>query len=223
MLYEIQLIIYDMDGVLIDSTVAIKSAFIDSFNELGLKYDIDLVMKLMGNPLRVILDRTLRVEDAHFMEEFVESYRRNYVEHHLRDLKLMEDVHDTLRYFKARGFKQSIATNGSSAFMRPVMEEFGVMKYLDLFLGFDDAKVPKPDPRIIDMTLEELNIDKNNAVFVDDSAIGLGAGKNAGVHTVGITSGIHTREQIEEAYPDYIIESLLELKKIVSVGATAGI
>jgi beta-phosphoglucomutase-like phosphatase (HAD superfamily) len=58
MLSGIQLIIYDMDGVLIDSTPAIKSAFEHSFKELGLNYDIEGVMKLMGNSLRGILERT---------------------------------------------------------------------------------------------------------------------------------------------------------------------
>lgn len=70
------MIIYDMDGVLIDSTPAIKSAFENSFKELGLYYDIEGVMKLMGNPLRVILERTLRVEDIDFLEEFIAVYRR---------------------------------------------------------------------------------------------------------------------------------------------------
>jgi HAD superfamily hydrolase (TIGR01509 family) len=204
-----------MDGVLIDSTSAIEAAFEHSLSELGLDYDIGLFMNLMGNPLQVILEKTLRFEDKVHLEEFIEIYRKNYSETSLHYLSLMDGVHDTLSYFQEKSIKQSVATNGSSFFMRPVMQNFGVMKYFDLFLGYEDSKIPKPDPKIIDMTLEELNLARPNTVFVDDSAIGLGAGKNAGVHTIGITTGINTREQIESANPDYIIEKLGELKLLV--------
>ncbi len=64
-------------------------------------------------------------------------------------------------------------------------------------------------------TLERLGVDKRHAVFVDDTAFGLKAGVEAGVKTVGMLTGYHNMEQLMEVQPDYVVDSMNELKLLL--------
>jgi phosphoglycolate phosphatase-like HAD superfamily hydrolase len=57
-------------------------------------------------------------------------------------------------------------------------------------------------------------VEPREAVFIEDTTIGLEAGVRAGVHTVGVTTGTHDRERLSTLHPDYIIDSLIELMQL---------
>ncbi len=217
MLQGIKLIIYDLDGVLIDSNPAIKTSIENSLKELGLDYEIDKIMELMGTPLDKIYEKIFNEEDQEKIPEAVEKYRAYYLEKGKTEIEIQEKVFETLKYFKENGLKQSIASNSSRELMKPIMSELGIMEYIDLFVGVEDVENPKPHPCILRITMEQLGISENATIFVDDSATGLGAGKKAGVHTAGITTGVHTVKQIISVNPDFILNQLDDLKKIIFV------
>jgi len=74
---------------------------------------------------------------------------------------------------------------------------------------------PKPEPDMILYTLEKLSVEPCEAVFVDDTNVGLIAGIRAGVHTVGITTGNNTLEQIQSVTPDVIVHSMSDIPRIL--------
>jgi HAD superfamily hydrolase (TIGR01509 family) len=130
--------------------------------------------------------------------------------------RLLPDVEETLRRLKERGYMQSVATNKTSSEAKRILELLGVDDVFDFVVGFLDVANAKPAPDMILYTLDRLGVEKGHAVFVDDTAFGLKAGVEAGVNTVGITTGMHSREQLMMVNPDYIVDSMHELKRLIS-------
>ncbi|HUV53947.1 MAG TPA: HAD family hydrolase [Candidatus Krumholzibacteriaceae bacterium] len=216
MLQGVQLIIYDLDGVLIDSTEAIVEAFELTLREIGVEYEEDKLMPLMGHGLIHILEEVLPEEHRGKEWELRERYIHHFQKSDTGLTKLLPDVEETLRHLKEEGYRQSVATNKTSSEAKRILELLGVDDVFDLVVGFLDVPNAKPAPDMILYTLERLGVDRRHAVFVDDTAFGLKAGVEAGVNTVGILTGYHTREQLEEVQPDYVVDSMHELKRLLT-------
>jgi phosphoglycolate phosphatase len=216
MLRDVELIIYDLDGVLIDSTEAIVEAFEHTLNEIGVEYEEDKLMPLMGHGLIHILEEVLPEEHRGKEWELRERYIHHFQKSDTRLTKLLPDVEEALRRLKEIGYRQSVATNKTSSEAKRILELLGVDDVFDLVVGFLDVPKAKPAPDMIFYTLERLGVEKEHAVFVDDTAFGLKAGVEAGVNTVGILTGYHSREQLMEVHPDYIVDSMHGLKRLLS-------
>ena len=216
MLQGVELIIYDLDGVLIDSTEAIAEAFEHTLKEIGVEYEEDKLMPLMGHGLIHILEEVLPEEHRGKEWELRERYIHHFQNSDTRLTKLLPDVEKTLRLFKERGYRQSVATNKTSSEAKRILKTLGVDDVFDLVVGFLDVPNAKPAPDMILYTLERLGVERRYAVFVDDTAFGLKAGVEAGVNTVGITTGHHTRDQLMEVHPNYVVDSMHELKRLLS-------
>ena len=215
MLEGVELIIYDLDGVLVDSTDAIVEAFEKTLNEIGVEYEEDRFMPLMGHGLIYILERVLPVEHRGREWELRERYIHHFQESDTNLTKLLPDVEENLRSLREMGFRQSVATNKTSSEAKRILRNLGVEPLFDLVVGFLDVPNAKPAPDMILYTLERLGVEKRHAVFVDDTAFGLKAGVEAGIKTVGILTGFHTREQLMEVQPDMIVYSMHELKRLL--------
>lgn len=217
MLLGIKLIIYDLDGVLIDSNPAIRKSIKYSLQEKDLDYDLEKIMEHMGTPLHKIFEEIFRDEDKSKIPEAVNIYRDFYRRKGKDELIIQNKVMDTLRYFKRKRIKQSIASNSSRELMEPILKSIGIMNHIDLFVGVEDVKRPKPHPNILELIIKKMDISNKETVFVDDSSTGLTAGKKAGTHIVGITTGVHTTHQIKSVEPDFIITRLDELINIIKI------
>jgi HAD superfamily hydrolase (TIGR01509 family) len=215
MLLDVELIIYDLDGVLIDSTEAIVEAFEHTLNEIGVEYEEDRLMPLMGHGLIHILEEVLPEEHRGKEWELRERYIHYFQSSDTRLTRLLPDVEETLMSLK-KSYMQSVATNKTSSEAKRILEHLGVYDVFDLIVGFLDVPNAKPAPDMILYTLERLGVEKKHAVFVDDTAFGLKAGVEAGVNTVGITTGMHTRKQLMEVHPDHVVDSMHELKRLLS-------
>ena len=211
MFRDTRLVIYDLDGVLIDGTKAILRAFRLTLREIGVDSDDDEIRSLIGMSFVDVLERVLPEE----RRGEVWRLRDRYI-HHFQTggelVKLLPGVEETLRGIHGMGRMQSVATNKTSSEARRILRNLGVYDAFDLVVGFLDVPNAKPAPDMILYTLERLGVEKRHAVFVDDTAFGLKAGVEAGVNTVGITTGIHTREQLMQVRPDYVVDGLHGLK-----------
>jgi len=217
MLCGVELIIYDLDGVIIDATEAILGAFRLTLREVGLDSCDDEVKSLIGVSLVEVLERVLPEE----LREEAWRLRDRYIHHFQAGdpglIRLLPGVEETLRCLKELGYRQSVATNKTSSEANRILRVLGVIDVFDLVVGFLDVPNAKPAPDMIHYTLERLGVDKGRAVFVDDTAFGLKAGVEAGVKTVGILTGYHSWEHLMEVQPDMIVEDMYELKQLLLI------
>jgi HAD superfamily hydrolase (TIGR01509 family) len=217
MLTRIKLIIYDLDGVLINSEKGILETFKVVLDELKLSYNEEKLQNLIGYSLPDILKKILPKNKQHLIEKASQLYRQKYVPIALRETVLIEGVVETLSSIKSLNIKQSIATNKSAPEAKQILKHLGILDYFDLLVGFFDVKNPKPAPDMINLILERLRLKPEDAILVEDTIVGMAAGKGAGVHTVAVTTGVDDRETLPTGKPEFMIGNLKELIKLVSV------
>jgi HAD superfamily hydrolase (TIGR01509 family) len=212
---NVQLIIYDLDGVLIDSNEAILKSFKLTFDEIGLKFDPNDIIKRLGWDLIYILKEIL--PDEHKGKEW--ELRERYIHHFQKlDIKhtfLLPGVKETLINMNLNGYRQSVATNKTGMEAERILVELGVRNQLDLIVGFLDVPNPKPAPDMILYTLDKLGTRKESTILLDDTTVGLTAGIRAGVKTIGITTGVHDRTTLRSVGPHHIIDDITQLTSLL--------
>ena len=214
MFKDIKLVIYDLDGVLIDSSEGIRKTFEKSLKELETNYNGTDIKEMIGLPLEDIYFEVFK-EDEDMVKRGAEIFRREYATLSLENTVIINGVTETLGSFKEADIMQSVATNKASYLATNLLVHLGIAEYFEIIIGALDVPNPKPAPDMINLTLEKLSVDREEAVFVDDTVTGLTAGIEAGVRTVGITTGPHSREMLEIVDSDIIIDSLTELSSII--------
>jgi len=213
---DIILIIYDLDGVLIDSTEAIIHAFHSSISKTGITPPPDEELKkLIGYPLKEIYKMILPPDRKHEVEDFKQALRRTFSEVCTLETVLLQGVKETLSELNKLGFIQCVATNKHSELAVKILRHLGVMKYFSRVIGANDVPNPKPAPDMINKLVSEYSQDPARTVFIDDTTIGLQAGRDAGTITVGITTGYEDRESLEQFKPDILIDCMAELGKLL--------
>jgi phosphoglycolate phosphatase len=210
----VDLVIYDLDGVLIDATQAIVESFRLTFQEVGATLNPEDVVSRIGYSLVDILEELLP-EHRGRAWELRDRYIHHFQAQDASRIRLLPGVAETLARLKAVGFKQSLATNKTTNEADRILTQLGVRGHLDLLVGFMDVPNPKPAPDMINLTLERMGVPAEKAIFVDDTTVGLTAGIKAGVRTIGITTGTHTRRQLTTVRPDTIIDNIAQLTKIL--------
>jgi phosphoglycolate phosphatase len=91
----------------------------------------------------------------------------------------------------------------------------GIADYISYILGADDVKEAKPKPKPVLKTLGEMHYDASETLVVGDMAVDIQMGANAGAKTCGVTWGNGTKDELEEAGADFVINSIDELIGII--------
>jgi len=211
----IKLVIYDLDGVLIDSNKAILESFRRTFEEIGEPFELELVLSRIGYGLyQIFMDILPDSYDDRF-EELRQTYIKHFQSLDIKYTRLLDEVPETLAEVKKLGFMQGLATNKTVTEAERILGELGVSGYFDLMVGFMTVSRAKPEPDMILYLLDKLGVEPDEAIFIDDTNVGLTAGIRAGVYTVGITTGNNTLEQIKSVNPDTIIHRFSDIPRLL--------
>ena len=210
----IDLIIFDLDGTLVDSREDIANAVNFTLKQIGLKEKSiseissyigkgieDLIRGSLGNRQEALLNRALSI--------FIEYYRK----HSTDNTVLYPNVKEVLEYFKNK--RKAIVTNRNYEFALTALNKLGIQDYFENVVGGDDIGCMKPSSCPLDRSMEGLNANKEEAIIVGDMDIDIVAGKRAGITTCGVTYGIGKKEDIIKAKPDFIIDDIINLKNII--------
>ena len=209
----IQLIIYDLDGTLIDSRRDIVNAVNWTLNELGLKeLRPERISSFVGNGVTNLMRETLQEATpvpAGYLNRAIKIFRKRYGGHLLDTTRLYPAVRKVLEFFKER--KQAVMTNKPEGFSRVIVQGLGIDSYFFRIVGGDQGFPKKPDPAAVRDILNSIRVSPEETILVGDSATDIETGRNAGVVTAAVTYGFGKREEIESARPDFILEDLEEL------------
>jgi len=181
-------ILFDLDGTLIDSTSAILKGFDRAFLSHGKKEpDHNVLKSLVGHPLEIMFER------LGASKNLIDSYIKIYLD----ETVLLDYANEALK--EASSFADvGIVTTKTSKFSIILLEHLGVMKYIKTVIGRDDVTNPKPNPEPINLALDRLNKDKNNAFMVGDTIMDLMAAQAAFITGVGLTCGYGQKSDLEK-------------------------
>lgn len=210
-----KLIIFDFDGTLGDTRANILLTMRMTLRKLGLpEKDDETIAATIGIPLG---DGFLQMFPGMTPEQeelCVKTYRAIF-EENKKDLvpALFPHVRETLSALKDRGFILTVASSRSSASLNGFLRDMGIADYISFVLGVDNVTFAKPHPEPVLRTLEEFGVDASEAIVVGDMPVDIQMGKAAGTRTIAVTYGNASREALEEAGANIIIDDFSKLLK----------
>lgn len=210
----VELIIFDLDGTLIDSRIDIANSVNHTLKRLGLNpLDEKIITSYVGDGVRKLVERVLMPSNAHLFDKGLTVFLEYYSEHLLDNTFFFPGVIETLRFFSHK--KMAVISNKLENLSIKTLKGLGVDRYFKSILGGDSLEKKKPNPEPVLKVLDALNIKKEKAIIVGDSPLDIEAGKSAGILTCGVTYGFKEKDEIVKAGPDFIIDSLPALKEII--------
>ena len=216
---DIRLLIFDLDGTLVDSRKDLVLSVNATRAHLGLPpLDEETVSSYVGNGAPVLIQRALGpgfAEDqlAAALRFFLAYYR----EHKLDHTDFYPGVREALDMFGGRTL--AVLTNKPVRISREMLEELGVAARFRYVYGGNSFENKKPHPEGVLSILADSRIPPAQAMIVGDSDVDVVTGRNAGIHTCGVSYGFkpHTFAQ---APPDILVHSLPELAQILNRDGT---
>jgi pyrophosphatase PpaX len=213
---RINTVLFDLDGTLIDTNELIISSFLHTLEHYYPKqYKREDVLPFLGPTLKETFES---MENAN-VDEMIKTYRKYNITHHDSFVTEFPTVIETVKVLKEKGYKVGIVTTKISDVVMKGLKLTKLDSYFDVIVALDHVEKPKPDPEPIFKALEQLHSKPEETIMVGDNHHDILAGKNAGTTTAGVAWSIKGREHLEQYKPDYILEEMADLLKILEVNS----
>ena len=209
----IQLIILDFDGTLADTRDNIVRTLQASMHQLGLPVaDEAACASTIGLKLDDACRHLYPDGPADLADRFVETYREIFFRNKESLVPApFPHVLPTLRQLRQRGVVLTIASSRGTGSLQAFIDAMGLRDCISYVLGADSVEHTKPHPEPVLRTLRETGIDAAHTLVVGDMPVDILMGRNAGVQTCGVTYGNATRDQLQAAGADFLIDDFAEL------------
>ncbi|MFH0925327.1 MAG: HAD-IA family hydrolase [bacterium] len=212
---EIDILIFDVDGTLVDSTTDIVKSVNFTLRALGLQEKpFKQTASYIGKGTRDLIKRSLGINDVNLINKGLEIYRDYYLEHSTDESRLYPHVKEILSYFSLK--KKFILTNRYKESAQVTLNRLGIGIFFEEIIGGDNEDCLKPAPCSIEKLASRLKVDRKKILFIGDMDLDVVTGKNADVKTCWVTYGLGKREDVEKLRPDFIIDDLTELKDMIN-------
>lgn len=209
-------IIFDMDGVLINSEIYYYNALIRLIESDGKKVDREdfkKIVGLSGKDSRDVI--AFYYEDDFDHGDFMHRFRSGYMGENIDySTILFPYVHETLDKLKSRGLKLALASSSSMRTITQAIEQTDIKDYFDFVIGGDLVENPKPDNEIYLKAMDGIGLNKDNCIAIEDSFAGIKAAKNAGLYTIAKKDFDFS---INQSAADIILEDMNLLNTIIEI------
>ena len=205
-------VIFDWDGTLMDSTGRIVSAMQATARTANLpEPSVKAVKSIIGLSMEAVMDQMFPTATPPQRDELFEIYRYQYVEGDKTPSPLFEGTMPLLNWLKSIDIPIAIATGKARQGLDRVLNEVGLIDFFDFSICADEAK-SKPDPQMVDHLLKRANKLAHETLILGDSVHDLKMANNAGVQSIGVTSGANTHAELDVHEPVIILERICHLQ-----------
>ena len=192
----IKLVIFDVDGTLVDSESVYVKAAIKNMEVNGYNIPMSVIMGIIGQN-RVASRKLIESsQDESFdYDKYIKDYekiRSEFIKN--EPLKLKKGALNILNYCKEHDIKMAIATSTYREKQVKVLTNLGIIDYFDYMVFGDEIKNSKPAPDIYLKVYEHYNLDKDEMIIYEDSNNGILSGYNAGIKVVYIKDIVDVKE-----------------------------
>ena len=215
---QFDLIVFDWDGTLMDSTSTIVKCIQDSARDLGLPIpDKRAASYVIGLGLQDAMEAAIPDLDPKYYPKMVERYRHHYLATG-NDLTLFDGVREMLNELSQEGYFLAVATGKSRVGLNRAMNAAKLLSMFDATRCADET-FSKPNPAMLQELTRELGQDIKRTLMVGDTTHDLQMALNAGARSVAVHYGAHTRAELAALNPLFAANSVVELHAWLTANA----
>lgn len=205
-------LIFDFDYTLGDSTDGIVISVNYALKELGYpERATEEVKRTVGLTLKQTCEIFTKKQDEAEAQKFAELFKEKADEVILPNTTLYPGVMDILQKLKRQGIKTGIVTTKYHYRIDAILNKFNAGGLVDIIVGGDDVKVEKPDPEGLLLAAGELELEKNEVLYVGDSLVDARTAENAGIDFAGVLTGTTTKQDFENYKSEYIGKNIEDI------------
>jgi len=205
-------VLFDLDGVIIDSTPVMEFAFRQSYKNIidkNLEPPFEEFISHSGDSLKNIFT-TMNLP----VEEMFKSFRKYSIEN-INKIKIFDFVMDLITKLNFEGFKIGIVTGKEKDRTMMILEKHAIDKYFDTVVASNEVANPKPHPESLFLALKNIKSKPQNAIYIGDAKNDILASNKAQIISIGVTWGVETEKQLQKHQPDFIVDDAEKIYQII--------
>lgn len=205
-------VVFDLDGVIIDSKEVQVGALRDSYRTCVGKGEppYEEFFRMSGSSLEVIfssLNLPLNMAD----------YYRKFSVDHMEEIKIVKGMEQVLEYLKNRTIKVGLCTGKERARTVQILRKLEIEQYFDCIVCSDDVLRPKPDAESLVKCMAYLDATNRDTILVGDAVNDILCAHHAGVKSIAVTWGEGSVSELKYVQPSYIVYTVGELLNVVEM------
>ncbi|MBR5418428.1 MAG: HAD-IA family hydrolase [Clostridiales bacterium] len=211
----ISAVIFDMDGVLLDSEPYHDQTTTSILESYGAKGAYEAIRPYVGrSPEDMWAAMKIKYDIPASVEDLVElQWKKNVSGLAESGLERSEGLSELLEFCHSKGIRVAVASSSRQDFMEAVFDHLDLWKYVEVFASGAEVENGKPMPDIFLLAATRLDVDPERCLVVEDSTAGVQAGRMAGMYTVGYDNPTSGGQNVNAA--DVVVKSLGEIPKII--------
>lgn len=213
------IVLFDLDGTLTDPKIGITTCVQYALQKMGIEEpDLDKLIPFIGPPLTYSFKEFYHMTDEQ-AEQAIEYYRERFSTIGLYENAVFSGIPEMLEELRQQGKTLIVATSKPTIYSVKILEHFKLESYFQSVVGsnLDGTRVEKHE--VIEYVLAELGeYDRSQIIMVGDRMHDIRGAKHNGLDVVGVAYGYGSREELEQAEPNHIVDTVAELREYLVKG-----
>lgn len=191
---QIQGVLFDCDGVLLDSEAIYLKALVQYLASIGYPTTIKEVTFVLGKPMKQIvkdLREYFKIPESLTDQELIDGQRAIFrAQFNTMELQPMDGLLDFLKLCREHGFKTAIVSSSDLSYIEDVVQRLNIKPYFDCMISGQMIEHGKPSPDIYLFAQQRIDLPLDSLIVIEDSPAGIQAGQSAGMFTIGYKGSV---------------------------------